>query len=106
LNNFINNLEGKMKRLFLLTLALTLALFLLSNCAGPTRLEMDFGTSYKLANFNQTFNPEAEKNLEPVTGLDAQTAKIAYDQYLKSFQKTEALPAGAVTLGILGAGGK
>jgi hypothetical protein len=95
-----------MKTKLLLTLTLTLTLFFVFSCAGPTRLEMDFGTSYKLANFNQTLNPEAEKNLEPVTGFDAKTAKAAYDQYLKSFQKTEAPTAGAVTLGIIGVGGK
>jgi hypothetical protein len=95
-----------MKIKLLLTLTLTLTLFFLVNCAGPSRLEMDFGTSAKLAKFNQTLNPEAEKNLEPVTELDARTAQRAYDQYLKSFEKTTAPTTGPVTLGIIGVGGK
>ena len=30
-------------------------------CCGPTRLDLDYGTSHNLAIFNQILNPEAEK---------------------------------------------
>ena len=32
-----------------------------NGCCGPTRVDLDFGTSYNLAKFNQIYNPEAEK---------------------------------------------
>ncbi len=48
-------------------------------CAGPSRLEMDYGTSDRLAKFNQTLNPEAVKNLKPVTGIDGQAAAAIMD---------------------------
>ena len=55
-------------------------------CA-PTRTQMDFGTPYQLAKFNQTMNPQAEKNLKPVTGLDSQAAYNAVEKYRKDFEK-------------------
>lgn len=77
-----------------------------AGCAQPlTRLEMDYGTSYKLAKFNQTLNPEAEKNLKPVTGLDGGAAQASIEQYRKDFAKpaTTAMPISL--LGMV-AGGK
>ncbi len=87
---------------------LTLA-FLFAGCAGsnpekmtltpPSRLEMDYGTSFKLMKFNQIANPEAEKNLEPVTGMDGQAAKAAIDKYRKDFEKPAAAPAYTLSIG-------
>lgn len=70
------------------------AIFLISTgCAGPSRLEMDYGTSVKLAKFNQIVNPQAEKNLEPVTGFDGEAAQAAIGRYRKGFEeKPAALP--------------
>ena len=62
--------------------------FLLTACCGPTRVEMDYGTSYKLAKFNQIVNPDAEKNLEPVLGFDGGAARMTIDRYQKEFEKT------------------
>jgi len=59
---------------------------LLSGCA-PSRLEMDYGTSHKLAKFNQTLNPAAEQNLEPVIGMDAQANEKVIEKYRKDFEK-------------------
>lgn len=64
------------------------AMFLISaGCAGPTRLAMDYGTSYKLSKFNQILNPEAEKNLEPVTGFDGGAAQAVMERYRTGFEK-------------------
>ena len=64
------------------------ALFFISvGCAGPSRLEMDFGTSFKLTQSNQILNPEAEKNIEPVTGFDGRAAQAAIEKYRKDFEK-------------------
>jgi hypothetical protein len=89
---------------------LLLAFSLLSvGCAGPnqekvtlnppSRLEMDYGTSFNLMKFNQIANPEAEKNLEPVTGLDGQAAKATLDKYRKDFEKPAAAPAYTLSIG-------
>jgi len=70
------------------------ALFFISvGCAGPSRLEMDFGTSFNLTQSNQILNPEAEKNIEPVTGFDGIAAQAAIEKYRKDFEKpTPAAP--------------
>ena len=71
-------------------------------CGGPSRLKMDYGNSYKLAKFNQTLNPEAEKNLEPVTGFDGRAAREVIERYRKEFEKpapppTYILPVGSIS---------
>ncbi len=68
--------------------AITLFSFLLFGC-GPSRLEMDYGTSFKLQKFNQTLNPDAEKNLALVEGLDGNAAAAVVGQYQKGFTKAE-----------------
>jgi len=69
------------------------AIFLISvGCAGPTRVEMDYGTSFKLSKFNQTLNPEAEKNLEPVTGFDGGAAQATIGRYRKGFEEKTTAP--------------
>ena len=83
--------------------------FLFAGCAGPnpekvtltppSRLEMDYGTSFKLMKFNQIANPEAEKNLEPVTGMDGQAAKATIDKYRKDFEKPAEAPAYTLSIG-------
>jgi hypothetical protein len=97
-----------MKRLCILMLLI--AFFLLSTgCAGvdqekitldpTTRLEMDYGTSFNLMKFNQIANPEAEKNIEPVTGFDGQAAKATLDKYKKDFEKPAAAPTYTLSIG-------
>ncbi len=49
-------------------------------------LKMDFGTSYRLALFGQTLNPDAAKNLAPVEGMSGQNANQALQNYNKGFQ--------------------
>jgi hypothetical protein len=61
-----------------------------TGCAGPSRLEMDYGTSCKLARFNQTYDLQAGKNLDPVTGMDGGAAKYITDKYRKDFEKPAA----------------
>jgi len=76
-----------MRRATFYILSITLAIFLLiSACAGPTRLDKDYGKSVKQARFNQILDPEAEKNLEPVTGLDGKAAQSSIEKYRKTFE--------------------
>jgi len=70
----------------------------LSGCAS-TRLEIDYGTSHKLSKMNQTLNPDAEKNLSPVEGIDGQAAQAAVDNYRKSFEKPAPAPVFSFSLG-------
>lgn len=52
-----------------------------------TRVERDYGTSYQLQKYNQTLNPEAEKNVAPATGMDGRAAQGAVEKYEKGFEK-------------------
>jgi PBP1b-binding outer membrane lipoprotein LpoB len=75
-------IRGAFKILFALFM-----IFVISACAQPTRLEKDYGRSIKQAQSNQTLNPEAEKNLEPVTGLDGKAAQASIEKYRKAFDQ-------------------
>ena len=82
-----------------------LAFCLLAACAGPTRLETDYGTSYKLALTQQTLNPEAGKNLSPVKGIDGVAAGEIVNRYEKSFEKAASEEKPKYMFGITSGGG-
>jgi hypothetical protein len=77
-----------------------IAVILLSGCAS-NRLENDFGTSYKLALMNQELNPEAEKNLKPVEGIDEQAGQKILEKYHTGFDK-QVQPMPVFSFGISG----
>jgi hypothetical protein len=87
-----------MIRVTYLLIALS-AIFLISACAGPNRLEEDYGTSIKLSKINQILDPDAEKNLEPVTGMDGRAAQINIDRYRKGFEQPAETPQYGVNVG-------
>jgi hypothetical protein len=76
-------------------------IFLLMSCTA-SRLEMDFGTSSRLLKINQIHNPEAEKNIEPVYGLDGKAAQANTEKYLEDFEKSPPLIPSTLTIGISG----
>ncbi len=76
--------------------------FIAVGCAGPSRLEKDFGNSFNRAISNQILNPEAGESVEPVSGLDGEAAQATLEKYRKDFEKPPA-PV-TYTLGI-GTGG-
>ncbi len=76
-----------------------------SGCAGPTRLQMDYGTSFHLSKFNQILNPEAEKNLEPVTGLNGVAAQQIMEMFWKGFETPTPPPVYFPSLITVGATG-
>ena len=95
--------EVKMTKRCFLLMGLA-GIFLISvSCVGPSRLAMDYGTSYKLAKYNQILNPEAEKNLEPVTGFDGGSAQATVGKYRKGFEEKVSAPT--YVFGIGGMGG-
>lgn len=81
-----------MVKLIGLTGLMVVTLALLGCSTLPTALERDYGTSFKLAKFNQILNSEAEKNLEPVTGMNGVAAQGAIEKYQKGFKEKEAAP--------------
>lgn len=81
------------------------ALPLLASCGanyyhhGPTPLEENWGRAYETAKYNQISNPEAEKNLEPVAGLNGMAAEANMAQYLrKGEEKGKGPEFGLVTI--------
>ena len=79
-----------MRRAAVCILCIVLTIFLISACAGPTRVDKNYGKSFKQARVNQILDPEAEKNLEPVTGLDGKAAKAGIEKYRMTFEGSRA----------------
>lgn len=77
-----------MKNSFVLIGLLGMGL-IVGSCAtsGSSRMEDDFGNSFRQAKANQLLNPEAAKNIEPVTGFDGRAGQAVLDAYLKDFEK-------------------
>ena len=94
--------EAQMRRLLFLFICGTAVMFFLSACAS--RIDADYGTSYKLAKINQVLNPDAEKNLEPVYGLDGIAVQKVMDKYQTGFEEKKAAPAPIFTIGGVGTG--
>lgn len=96
--------ERMTKRCLLLSGCIAL-LFLLTSCA-TSRLEMDFGTSTRLSKINQIHDPGAEKNVEPVYGLDGKAAQSITERYREGFEKPAPPVPSTLTIGISGSGKK
>lgn len=81
-----------MKRLLLTGIGLSiLAVVSVTGCTTrPTTLGPDYGVAYTMAKDQQTLNPDAGSNLDPVQGLeDAAAAKHTLERYRTSFEKPE-----------------
>jgi len=75
-------------RKYMLFIGIIAVFSLAAGCAWQeSRVAMDYGTSYQLQKYNQTLNPEAEKNLAPVKGMDGKAAENVAERYKKSFEK-------------------
>ena len=71
-----------------IVIGLIAALSICSGCAGTPVLDRYWGDSLEAAKSNQIKNPEAEENLEPVTGLDGQVAtELVLGNYGKLFRE-------------------
>ena len=64
-------------------------------CSGRTPYDKDsmlnrnWGISYETALYSQLVNPDADKNLDPVLGLDGTASQYNVVKYKESFKKTE-----------------
>lgn len=57
-------------------------------CA-PSMVDENWGRSVETARYNQTLNPEAQKNLTPVDEMDGQSAINILESYRQGFSKSE-----------------
>jgi len=75
-----------------------------SNPLQPvSQVDKNWGRSFEAAKYNQTLNPEAEKNLAPVEGLDGSVAEGVMEGYKKGGnEKKEAKPSGIGVIRIQG----
>ena len=82
-----------MKKTFIVLINLLVIVMLLGGCTlFESRLKKDYGNSHRLAIVNQTLNPEAEKNLEPVYGIDGNTANTIVESFQKGFEERSREP--------------
>lgn len=69
------------------TLMLAVLAAALAGCASTTpNLDRNFGQAVNQAKAQQTLNPDASLNTDPVAGLDGVAANAAIDNYTKSVQ--------------------
>jgi uncharacterized lipoprotein YajG len=89
-------------------LLLVAALFMLTACAMPTQsrtpyLDSRFGESVEMARAQQTLNPNASQNTDPVTGVDGRAAHEAIGRYEASFARPPA-QTNMFSIGVSGSG--
>jgi hypothetical protein len=70
--------------------AITLFALAGSGCTRPTTLGANTGVAYNLAKQNQSLDPMAAENTEPVVGLDGGAAAIEMQTYRKTFENPDA----------------
>lgn len=100
-----------MKGLLLTGIWFSIVVISVAGCTKrPTTLGPDAGLAYTMALDQQTLNPEAGKNLDPVHGLeDGKAAKNTMERYRSSFEKpedyrTKLVPPSVVSQGIQSGG--
>jgi hypothetical protein len=60
----------------------------LGGCVNPTpHLDREFGRAVDAAKAQQTINPDASKNADPVAGIEGQAAKDSIERYYDSFKR-------------------
>lgn len=82
-----------------------LAIAMMSGCTTTTpRLDQHFGEAVNIAKAQQTINPDASRNTDPVAGLDGKDAKSTIDRYHATFQ-TPPAPVNVFAIGVGSGGG-
>lgn len=91
-----------MSKSILATMAIT-GILALGGCVASTTPETDanFGESMSLIRAQQTINPDASSNVNPVAGIDGKAAKGVMDNYRSSFGKPpeEGRSTGQINIG-------
>lgn len=82
----------------------SLAAAVLVGCAPTTpNLDAKFGDAVNKAKAQQTLNPDASRNTNPVAGIDGQAANAIIDRYHKTYEAPTPAPSGAI--GVIVSGG-
>ncbi|MGB9128253.1 MAG: hypothetical protein WCB97_01255 [Thiobacillus sp.] len=80
------------------------AVLLLAGCVTRAPVvDQHFGEAVNMAKAQQTVNPDASRDQDPVAGLDGQAANAVIDRYHKSYE-TPPQPVNVFTIGIGGGG--
>lgn len=76
-------------------------ILLMAGCASTTtpHYEQRYGEAVRTAVAQQTINPDASKNTDPVAGLDGKAAEQTMNNYDKSFSKPEKNTTLSISLG-------
>lgn len=75
-----------------------------AGCAPTTpNLEAQLGDAVNRAKAQQTLNPDAPRNTDPVAGIDGQAANAIVDRYHKAYETPAEAPSGSI--GSIGASG-
>lgn len=91
----MNNLSTR------LVLASIIALLAAGCAQRAPYLESQMGQSISMLRAQQTINPDASSNADPVAGMDAKSAQAAQDRYEQSFKTPPPPPPrNAFTIGI------
>jgi hypothetical protein len=102
--NTTHHHPARSQRLLLQLISLA-ALGLLSACAPTTpQWDASFGNAVSTAIAQQTLNPDAYSNPDPVSGIDGRAAREAMDRYQKSFKQPAPQP-NVFTIGVGSGGG-
>jgi hypothetical protein len=78
--------------------AFIVALLFFAGCQSKTftpvesKLDKNWGKAFEAAKRNQTLNPKAQENEDPVVGLDGEAAEINMEMYRNSFEKDDPEP--------------
>lgn len=88
-------------------LLLIVAFATLAGCASRSTPEWDahFGEAVNMAKAQQTINPNASQNRDPVKGIDGRAARESIERYEASFTKPPP-PANVFSIGVSGGGGQ
>ncbi|CAE6494177.1 conserved hypothetical protein [Nitrosomonas nitrosa] len=79
---------------------LLLSLVILAGCTPITpRWDARFGDAVGIAKAQQTINPEASLNTEPVKGIDGQAGDAVFDNFRDSFRNPQPPMRGVLNLG-------
>ena len=80
-------------------IALTaLLVLIITGCSNSSYLDNNRGRSFETAKFNQTLNPNADKNLAPVEGMEGIAAERILEGHIKGGGQKEKPSSG---IGIL-----
>jgi hypothetical protein len=85
--------NSRQRLLAAMKLWLIIPVCLLSACAQTTpHMDATFGDAVKFAVSQQTLNPDASRNDNPVSGMDGRSAREVIERYQKSFKEPEPPP--------------